>query len=99
MFQQPKMEQAPALRPMVNVGAGLDVITGKILYGKHGEAILVGGAPPTVGVVGTPNVFKSAFIRHMSLTILARIKSATVSWPNSSKNCARWKTSSMPAAG
>lgn len=77
MFQQPNMEQAPAMRPMINVGAGLDVITGKILYGRHGEAILVGGAPPTVGVVGTPNVFKSAFIRHMSLTILARIKTSS----------------------
>jgi hypothetical protein len=76
-FQQPVMDQAPAIRPMVNLGATLDIISGKYLFGRHGESILIGGAPPTVGVVGMPNAFKSAFIRFMSLTILARIKEAS----------------------
>lgn len=71
-FLQPRMDLAAAMQPMLNVGATMDIPTGKYLYGMHGEAILTGGCPSTVGVVGMPNAYKTALMRYIILTILAR---------------------------
>lgn len=76
-FLQPKMEAAAAVSPKPNLGATLDIITGRYVIGKRGEAILMGGASPTIGVVGNPNAFKSAFIHYVALTILARISKSS----------------------
>lgn len=74
MFQQPNMEAAAAIRPKPNLGAGLDVITGKFLIGMRGEAILTGGAHPTIGFVGMPNVGKTVIMNFIFHTILARMR-------------------------
>lgn len=77
MFEQPVMAAAPAIRPKPNLGATIDIITGLYLIGSRGEAILAGGAQPTIGLVGMPNVGKSIFANYIFHTILARIKQSS----------------------
>lgn len=72
-FTQPDMEAAAAIRPKPNLGAGLDVITGKYLIGKRGEAILTGGAQPAIGLIGMPNVGKTVLMNYIFHMVLARM--------------------------
>jgi len=45
---------------MLNVGCLFDIQTGRYYRGKHGESILNGGFPHFEGIVGLPNMFKTA---------------------------------------
>lgn len=64
---------APLVKVMINIGALLDVPTGKFYKGRHGERILNGGLAFLTGVVGIGNNFKTTLMRYMSLTGLARM--------------------------
>ena len=66
------VEQIPEVRHSYNILSYLDVITGKVLYGQHGEAIISGGLNLCVGVEGIGNSFKTALIKHIENTALAR---------------------------
>lgn len=68
----PHTEAASPVKPRINVGAGLDILTGKYVKGARGEHILNGGLPYVSGVVGIGNNFKSTFADFMSLTAMAR---------------------------
>lgn len=70
---QPKLTPAQNIRPMINVGALLDIPTGDFIIGEHGESILNGGISTLTGVVGIGNNFKTTVMRHMSLTALGRM--------------------------
>lgn len=73
MLLRPQFEEAPEIKPLANVGAGLDVPYGYYLKGIHGENILNGGASFGVGVVGKENMFKSTFMEYLFLTTCARL--------------------------
>ena len=40
---KPDIKPAPAIKPLFNIGALLDIPTGMWVHGKHGESILLGG--------------------------------------------------------
>lgn len=66
------VEQIPEVRHSYNVLSYLDVVTGKIMYGKSGEAILSGGLNLCIGVEGIGNSFKTAFIKFVENMVMAR---------------------------
>lgn len=63
MFQ--KAFSRPRFRPAINMGALLDIPTGKYEYGQHGEAILNGGLSSMTGICARPNNFKTALAVYM----------------------------------
>lgn len=68
---------APVVKVMINLGALLDIPTGKFYRGRHGESILNGGLAFLTGIVGIGNNFKSTLMRFMSFTALARMPGST----------------------
>lgn len=69
----PNLTQAPNLKVMINLGALLDIPTGKYIKGLHGEMIMNGGLGFLTGVVGIGNNFKSTVMHYMSITMMARM--------------------------
>lgn len=72
LFKQP-YQKAEHLAPMINVGAGLDIITGRWYYGINDEAVLNGGHAQLSGYVGMGNLFKTATLLYKNLTAMYRI--------------------------
>lgn len=68
---------APSVKIMINIGATLDIPTGKYHRGRHGESVLNGGLAFLTGIVGIGNNFKSTVMRYMSFMGLARIPKST----------------------
>lgn len=64
---------APYVKPMINIGALLDIPTGKYTVGRHGESILNGGLAYSTGVVGIGNNWKSTFLHYMTFSAMSRI--------------------------
>jgi len=54
----------PRFRPAINVGALMDIPTGKFETGKHGESILNGGLSSMTGICARPNNFKTWLAVH-----------------------------------
>jgi len=69
-------EPSPEIRPIMNVGAGLDVPTGTLVWGERGETYINGGLPYVSGVVGRGNMFKSVFSLYFVLSALNRYRRA-----------------------
>jgi len=63
-------EEAPSIKPYLNVGALLDIPTGVFIKGKYGEHILNGGLGFITGVVGIGNNFKSTVMHYMMLSAM-----------------------------
>jgi hypothetical protein len=61
------------LRPLINVGATIDIPTGNFVTGMKGEKILNGGLSGVVGVVGMGNNFKSTTIHYLMLQATNRL--------------------------
>jgi len=72
MFKQ-TLQQAPSVKVLINIGAGLDIPTGVYVKGRHGEMVLLGGLGPVTAVVGRGNMFKSTAIHYMKLSAMNRI--------------------------
>lgn len=72
LFKQP-YKKAEHLTPMINIGAGFDIIAGKWYDGQHGEALLNGGHAQLSGYVGGGNMFKTAGMLFKNLTAMYRI--------------------------
>lgn len=72
-MSRPDIAPAPFLRPLINVGAGLDIPNGAWITGLHGESILSGGLSHTVGYIGKGNVFKTTLADYMHLRAGARL--------------------------
>ena len=62
----------PDVRFSFNVGCLLDVPTGRIEYGAHGQAILNGGASGMVGLSSSANNFKSGTQDYIINVIMSR---------------------------
>lgn len=65
------------IKPMLNIGACLDIPTGTIVKGRYGESILNGGLGMLTGVTGTGNMYKSAIMNYMIAQCLGRHKHST----------------------
>lgn len=59
-------------RPSLNIGALLDIQTGRYVLGTHGEQIMDGGLQPFTGFVGFPNVFKTTILTYMIQCAISR---------------------------
>jgi len=73
-FLRPAFSQALPIKPMVNVGACLDIPTGTYVRGRYGEHILNAGVAGMTGVVGLGNHFKSTIMNYMIMMVLARFR-------------------------
>ena len=61
------------LRPLINLGALIDIPTGNFVTGMKGERILNGGLSGIVGVVGMGNNFKSTILHFFMLQATNRL--------------------------
>ena len=64
--------QNKEIRFRANVGACLDIPTGRWRPGKYGESLINGGIPLYMGVAGKANNFKTTFVLWVVATILYR---------------------------
>jgi len=71
IFKQP-YKKAEHLAAMYNVGAGMDIPTGKWYYGIHDEGLLNGGISVLNGFVGGGNLFKTTVALYKTLTAMSR---------------------------
>jgi len=69
------------LRPLINVGALMDIPTGNFVTGMRGEKILNGGLSGVVGVVGMGNNFKSTIIHYLMLQATNRLSAGGLTIP------------------
>ena len=70
------IQPAPAVKPLINIGALLDIPTGFYVKGRHGENLLLGGLGQLTGIVGPGNSFKSTVMHYMMLSAADRITAA-----------------------
>ena len=63
-------------RPLINVGATIDIPTSALSVGAKGETILNGGLSSVVGVIGRGNNFKTTILNYMILTAADRTESS-----------------------
>ena len=77
MFLQPSFTNMPSVKPLINVGALLDIPTGSYMEGMNGEHILNGGLGNLTGIVGIGNSFKSTIMHYQMLTAMSRMKGSS----------------------
>ena len=65
--------KSSTVKPLINVGALLDIPTGSIITGKKGESIINGGLSNIEGFAGYGNNFKSTIMHHMVYTAADRM--------------------------
>lgn len=70
---RPPFVSTAKIKPMVNIGALLDVPTGHWLLGQHGEHILNGGLGTLTGISGIANSFKSTTEDYMMLSAMDKV--------------------------
>lgn len=71
------LRRIPATRPIINIGAGLDIPTALLSKGKEGENIINGGLSMVTGVVGDGNLFKSTIMHYMVLQAADKVQVAS----------------------
>lgn len=69
---RPNIERSDPVRPLINVGARLDIISGSPVTGRYGETLINGGLPALTGVVGMGNSFKTTFERYLMLSAMSK---------------------------
>lgn len=74
MFKtKPKFTEVDPHRLLVNVGALMDIPTGKYVRGQKGENLLNGGLSLITGMVGRGNTFKSTIMHYMVLSAASKM--------------------------
>lgn len=63
-------------RPLINIGAGLDIPTSSLVVGTKGETIINGGLSSVVGFTGRGNQFKSTIMHYAMLVALDRMEAS-----------------------
>lgn len=66
------LKPTPSLKPLLNLGANLDLFSGSYLTGKYGDSIINGGLDHITGAVGPGNCYKSTGMEYQQLTVLNR---------------------------
>jgi hypothetical protein len=64
----------PVLRPALNIGCGIDSITGTYHTGRYGESILNGGLTGSQAIQGPPNASKTTITFDFELILLERYR-------------------------
>lgn len=70
---RPSFKQAEDVKPLINVGALIDLATGIFIKGFKGENLLLGGLGMLNGVTGGGNSFKSTIMHYMNLAAMSRV--------------------------
>lgn len=65
-------------RPLINIGALIDIPTGAYITGAKGEKILNGGLSGIEGIVGMGNNFKSTIAHYMMLSATNRMNASKI---------------------
>lgn len=73
----PKFKSTTPFRPMPNVGALMDIQTGKYFVGMQGESILNGGVAQIEGYTGPGNSMKSTLMWFRLLMVFLRYEMST----------------------
>ena len=73
------LDRIPNIKPSYNIGALLDIPTGKYVRGKYNESVLNGGLSSVTGIVGIGNNFKSTIMHYMQLSAMAKFEGACAS--------------------
>lgn len=68
-----QMPSSPNVKVMLNVGAGMDIPTGRWLPGIHGESILNGGLAIVEAIAGKGNNFKSTILEYKMHKAASRV--------------------------
>lgn len=68
-----QMPSSPNVKVMLNVGAGMDIPTGRWLPGIHGEMILNGGLAIVEAIAGKGNNFKSTVLEYKMHKAASRV--------------------------
>jgi hypothetical protein len=93
---RPAFAQSPLHKAMINIGALLDIPTGKFLQGIHGEFILNGGVANITGIAGQPNSFKSTLLHFMMTQAMLRIHPrSTASLYDTELNVHEWRLKAL----
>lgn len=87
---QSDMEAAPNVKPMINIGALMDIPTGRYMVGKWGESILNGGLAILTGIVGIGNQFKSTLEHYMLLVAMSRMAGSKAETYDTEINIHEW---------
>lgn len=74
---RPDLDSVPNIKYSYNIGAGLDIVTGKYEKGIYGEHILNGGLGNITGIVGIGNNFKSTIMHFMKLSAMSKFQKST----------------------
>ena len=72
MSLKQNFDRSDPVRPLINVGARLDILSGTVITGRYGESIIMGGLPASTGVVGLGNQFKTKLLRYLLLSALSK---------------------------
>ena len=70
---KPDIQQTVSVKPMINIGACLDIPTGFYIKGKYGESLLNGGLGMLTGIAGIGNNFKSTILHYMMLSAANKV--------------------------
>jgi len=69
------------LKPLINIGALMDIPTGTYITGMKDEKIINGGLSGVVGVIGRGNNFKSTIIHYLMLQADNRLSASKLDIP------------------
>ena len=75
---KPLFTEVDPHRILLNVGALLDIPTGKYVRGAKGESLMNGGLGLLTGVAGRGNTFKSTFAHYMMLSAASKVASSGI---------------------
>ena len=95
MSLMPNFKPAPIIKPLINLGACLDIPSGKYMLGQYGESILNGGLGAMTGVAGIGNNFKSTFMHFMFIKAMARMEGSFGSTYDTEINIHEWHLASF----
>jgi len=90
MSLMPDFIAAAPIKPLVNVGACLDIPNGIFVLGMHGESILNGGVGALTGIAGIGNNFKSTLMHYMFIRAMARMDGSFGSTYDTEVNIHEW---------
>jgi hypothetical protein len=77
MLPKSNIQSATPVIPLINVGAGLDIMTGVFVKGRHGEHLLLGGLGPVTGMTGKGNSYKTTAMKYMVMSAADRMASTS----------------------
>lgn len=87
--------QTRPIKIMINVGACLDIVSGRYVKGKHGEHILNGGLANLSGIAGRGNSFKSTIMHYMTLSAQGRMFGSFAGTYDTEMNIQEWHLKEM----